>query len=69
MADTITLTRYRNIKLMRREAGDVLTVGVDIDLGQAQTLVRIGGAVWDKKRSKKNPAKSNKSSQPAVENK
>lgn len=54
MIKKIKLTRYRNIKLQRRNAGDVLVVGGDITLGQAQTLMRVGAAVevTDKKKKK-----------------
>lgn len=61
----IKLTRYRNIRLTRREAGDVLEVGKDIDQGQAETLVRIGNAEWVKEKK----APKNKASRPAKENK
>ena len=46
----IKLTRYRNIKLTRREAGEILTVGPDVTQGHAETLVRIGGAEWIKEK-------------------
>ena len=46
MTDKIKLTRYRNIRLTRHEEGDELEVGAEVKLGQAKTLVRIGGAVW-----------------------
>ena len=68
MAKQIKLTRYRNIKLSRREAGETLTVGADLPLGRAETLVRIGGAEWvEVKPAKK--AKKNKSDNPVVETK
>jgi len=63
----IKLTRYRNIKLVRREEGEVLTVGSDVTEGQADTLLRIGGAVVHKE--KKKPVLKNKASKPAKENK
>lgn len=67
MTKQIKLTRYRNIKLSRREAGEVLTVGEDLPMGQAQTLVRIGGAEWVEVK----PAKKtkNKAAKPVVETK
>lgn len=61
----IKLTRYRNVKLQRREAGDVLTVGEDITEGQAETLVRIGNAEWVKAQK----APKNKASKANLETK
>lgn len=62
----IKLLRYRNIKLTRREAGEVLTVGEDVTQGQAEALVRVGGAEWIKVEK---PVKKNKADSPAKENK
>lgn len=65
----IILKRYRNIKLQRREEGEILTVGEDITQGQADTLIRIHGAEEYAAPKRKKPAKENKASNPAVENK
>ena len=66
MAKQIKLTRYRNIRLARREAGEVLTIGEDISEGQAATLVWIGGADWHEPKPAKKP-KKNKSVDPVEE--
>jgi len=63
MTKQIKLTRYRNIRLRRYEANAVLTIGDEVSLGQAQTLVRIGGAEWA------TPAKKNKAAKPVKETK
>lgn len=65
----IQLTCYRNIRLVRREAREVLTVDEDISKGEAETLIRIGGAEEYGPPKKQIPAKENKASRPAHENK
>jgi hypothetical protein len=57
MAKKIKLLRYRNVKLVRREKDEVLTIGEDIVEGHAETLVRIGGAEWVKEPARKSKAK------------
>lgn len=57
MAKKIKLLRHRNIGLTGCPAGTVLEVGVDLPLGTAETLVRIGNAEWHKaKKITKKPA-------------
>lgn len=58
MAKKIRLLRYRNIKLVRRNAGDVLEVGKDIDESMAQTLVRISNAEWVEQKAARPKKKS-----------
>lgn len=67
MSKQIELTRHRNINLSRREKGEVLEVGKDLPLGQAQTLVRIGGAVWVEVKPAKQKKKKTKEFTPDLE--
>lgn len=53
MAKKIKLLRHRNIRLISRQAGEVLEVGKDVALGTAETLVRIENAEWVKETKKK----------------